>query len=121
MKKSLYFGKRSLGICISRFIHQSKMIRDKYPNCPKSHKIDKLVLIAEAKYKIRRNSGVSNIYTFLHAYFGGVEFYATRKYVNLTKEGREEDFFVNEEEEEEYEVMPVSQTPLVVEQRVGGV
>ena len=45
------------------------------------------------------NSGVSNVYTFLHADFEGVEFYAARRYVNLTKEGREEELFVSDEEE----------------------
>ena len=43
------------------------------------------------------NSGVSNVYMFSHADFGGVEFYAARRYVHLTKEGREGDFFVSEE------------------------
>ena len=41
--------------------------------------------------------------------------------MKLTKEGREEDFFANEEYEEEDEVLSVSLTPLVVEHRVGGV
>ena len=36
-----------------------------------------------------RNRGVSNVYKFLHADFEGVEFYAERRDVNLTKEGRE--------------------------------
>ena len=58
---------------------------------------------------------------FSNADFEGVEFYAARRYVHLTKEGREEDFFVNEGEEEEDEVLSFSPTPLVVEQRVGGV
>ena len=58
---------------------------------------------------------------FSNADFEGVEFYAARRYVHLTKEGREEDFFVNEGEEEEDEVLSFSPTPLVVEQRVGGI
>ena len=52
------------------------------------------MLIAEAENMIRRNSGVSNVYKFLHAYFEGVNFYPARRYVNLTKKGIEEDFFV---------------------------
>ena len=39
----------------------------------------------------------------------------------MTKEGREEDFFVNDEEEEDNEVLSVSELPLLVEQRVYGV
>ena len=99
MPNTLFLGKGGLVSCISRFIHPSKPIREKYTNLPKTHKLENLVLIAEDQNKIQRNSGVSNVHTFSHADFKGVEFYAARKYVNLTKEGREEDFFVNEEEE----------------------
>ena len=79
------------------------------------------MLMAEAEKTIRRNSGVSNVYTFSHADFESVEFYAVRRYVHLTKEGREEAFFVSEEEKEDDDVLPVSELPLLVEQRVGGV
>ena len=48
------------------------------------------MLKAEAEKEIRINIGVSSLYTFSHAYFEGVEFYAERKYVNLTKDRREE-------------------------------
>ena len=56
------------------------MIRANYQNRPKMQKIENLVLIADAKKKILRNSGVSNVYTFSYADFEGVEFYAARKY-----------------------------------------
>ena len=59
------------------------------------------MLIVEGKNKIRINSGVSNVCTFLHAYFEGVDFYSARRYVHLEKEGREEDLFVSDEEEED--------------------
>ena len=107
--------------CISRFIHPSALIRKKYPNRAKTHKLANLVLTGEAEKMIRRNSGVSNMYTFSHADFKGVEFYAARQRVLLTREGREEDFFVRNEEEEDDEVLSVSELPLLVEQRVGGV
>ena len=57
------------------------------------------MLIVEAENSIWRNSGVSNVYMFLHADFGGVGFYATRRHVHLTREGLEEDLFVSDEEE----------------------
>ena len=99
MPKTLCFGKGGLASCIPWFIRPSKPIREKYKNCPKTHKLENLVLIAEEENKIQINSGVSNVHTFSHACFGGVEFYAARKYVHLTKEGREEDFFVSDEYE----------------------
>ena len=64
-------------------------MRKNYLNRPKTHTLEKLVLVAEDEKTIQINSGVSNVYTFSHADFEGVEFYATRQYVNLTKEGRE--------------------------------
>ena len=39
---------------------------------------------------ICRDIGVSNLYTFSHADFEGVEFYAAMRYVHLTKEGIKE-------------------------------
>ena len=66
------------------------------------------MFIVEDENKIKRNSGVSNVYIFSHADFEGVEFYATRWYVNLTKEGREEDLFSSDEDEEYDDVLPVS-------------
>ena len=44
---------------------------------------------------IRRDSGVSNVYTFLHAYFEGVELYDASRYVNFTKEGIDEAFLID--------------------------
>ena len=57
-------------------------------NRPKSHKFNTLVLIVESKNIIQiisRNSGLSNVYTFLNAYFEGVEFYDVRKKVHLKR------------------------------------
>ena len=59
---------------ISRLIYPSKLIREKYPNLPKTHKLENLVLIAESENKRMRNISVRIIYTYLHAYFGAVEF-----------------------------------------------
>ena len=41
--------------------------------------------------------------------------------MHLKKEEKEEDFFINYKEEEEYEVLSFFPTPLVVEKEVGGV
>ena len=67
-------------------VHSTKYtIREKYPNHSNIHKINNLVLIEEDKDKIKRNISVSNIYTFSHADFEGVEFYASRQYVHYPK------------------------------------
>ena len=86
-KRHFVLGMGVLRSYISRFIRPSKLIRDKYPNHPKSYKFENLVSIGEAEKRIYRYSGVSNVYTFLHAYFEGVEFYDAKQYVNLKNEG----------------------------------
>ena len=121
MSNTPFWGKGGLVRCISQFILPSKQIREKYPNCPKTHKLENPVLIAEEEKKIQINSGLSNVCMFYHADFKGVEFYTARKYVHLKKEGREEDFFVSDEYEEDNEVLLVSELPLLVEHRVCGV
>ena len=78
MPKTLCFGKGGITSYISRFIHPSRPIKEKYPNRPKTHKIENLVWIAEEKNKTGRNSSVSNVYMFSHADFDGVEFYSAR-------------------------------------------
>ena len=99
MPRSFCFGKEVLQRCNSLFIHPSKPIWDKYTNFLKMHKLKTLVLIEEAKNTIRRNSCVSNVYSFWHADFEGVEFCAVIQYVCLQKKVREEDLFVSDEEE----------------------
>ena len=49
------------------------------------------MLITEAGKSTQRNSGVSNYYTIIHAHFEGVELYAAKRYVNLIKEGTNEE------------------------------
>ena len=59
--------------------------------------------------------------TFLHADFKGVELNVARQYVHFTRKGIQESFFFIYEEEEDDEVLPVSELPLLEEQRVCGV
>ena len=51
-------------------------------------------MIEEAYNTTRKNSGVSNMYTFLHAYLNCNNFHITQKYVHLTKEVREGKFSI---------------------------
>ena len=88
MKKLPCFGKGGLVRFISRFVLPSKPIREKYPKSPKSHKLDNLVMIAEAENTIWRNSSVINVYTFWHAGFEDVEFYSGRRCMHFKKKGR---------------------------------
>ena len=59
--------------------------------------MESLLLILEAKKTIRTIRSVSSVYTFLHSDFEGVDYYTARQYVHLTREVREEHFFVSDE------------------------
>ena len=85
MKSSPCFGKSGIIRFIPRFVHPSEPIRENYTNRPKSHNIENLLLIVEAEKTIQINSSVSNVYTFLHADFEGVDFYAASRYVHFTE------------------------------------
>ena len=60
MTPCLSFGVSGVVSCMSRFIHPSKLIREKYPNLPKAHKLEDLILIAESEISIRRGGGLAN-------------------------------------------------------------
>ena len=47
-----------------KWVQQSKMIRENSPNRPKTHKLENLVFMAKDEKTIRRNSSVSNEFTF---------------------------------------------------------
>ena len=68
MPNTLFWGKGGIAICIPGFIYPRKMIREKYLNHPKSHKLYNLLLIVEYENMIQKISSVSDIYTFLHAF-----------------------------------------------------
>ena len=89
-------GRGCLASCISNGAFTwVKPTREKYPNHLKCHNFNNLVLIVEAKKTIWRNSGVSIVYTFWHEDFDGVELCAARQYMHLTRNGIEEELFVN--------------------------
>ena len=66
-------------IYISWFIDLSIQIKEKYKNFTKKYYLENLVLISEEEKKVHINSSVSNVHTFFHACFKGVEFYAAKR------------------------------------------
>ena len=80
--------------CMSRFIHPSKPIREMYPNRPKDHKLEDLILIAESEISIQRSGGLAKVYIFSHLNFPDAIFSAEKRYVHMTLEGPAEEFFV---------------------------
>ena len=87
MTPRLSFGVGGVVSCMSRFIHPRKPIREKYPNCPKAHKLGDLILIAESEISIQRGGGLAKVYKCSHLKFPDVIFYAAKRYVHMTLEG----------------------------------
>ena len=119
MTPRLSFGVGGVVSCMSRFNHPSKPIREKYPNRPKAHKLEDLILIAESEISIRRGGGLAKVYNFSHLDFPDVIFYAAKWYVHMTLEGPAEDFFVVVEATVPQVRRQVNQTE--IDSRIGGV
>jgi hypothetical protein len=96
MPAALRFGVGGVATCISRFVHPSKPIRDKYLNREKGHKLDNLKIIALQEKVIRRGAPAAKVYIFSHDDFPDQEFYASTRYVHLTQEGPEDGYFAEE-------------------------
>ena len=84
MTPLLRFGVVGVVSCMSRFIHPSKPICEKYPNSPKAHKLEDLILIAESEISIQRGGGLAKVYKLSHLNFPDVIFYAAKRYVHMT-------------------------------------
>ena len=52
-----------------KFVHTSNPIRDKYPNRPKNHKLEGVVLVEEDVKFVRRGANAIPIFVFTHANF----------------------------------------------------
>ena len=119
MTPRLRFGVGRVVICMSRFIHPSKPICEKYPNRPKYHKLEDLILIAESEISIRRGGVLAKVYKFSHLNFLDVIFYAAKWYVHMKLEGSAEDFFVVVEATVPQVRREVNETE--INSRIGGV
>ena len=119
MTPRLRFGVGGFVSCMSRLIHPSKHISEKYPNRPKAHKLEDLILIVESKISIRRGGSLANVYKFLHLNLPDVIFYAAKRYVHMKLEVSSEEFFVVVEATLPQVRRQVNQTE--IDSRIGGV
>ena len=79
---------------MSKFVHHSKPIIDKYHNWPKKHKLQGVVLV-EADWKVvRQGANEILVFVFTHFDFPDQKFYAAKQYIHVTKECEEESLFV---------------------------
>jgi hypothetical protein len=79
---------------MSKFVHPSKPICDQYPNQPKNHKLEGIILLREDDKVVRRGTDPIPVFLFRHKDFPDKEFYCARQYVHVTQEGPESSLFV---------------------------
>ena len=77
----------------SNYIHPSKLFCDKYPNRPKNHKLQGVVLVeVDAKF-MRRGANAILFFVFTHFNFTDQQLYATKQYIHVTKQDEEDSLF----------------------------
>ena len=90
-------GVGAIALVMSKFVHPSKSICDKYPNWPKNHKLRRFVLVEVDMKVVRKGSNVILVFVFTHLYFPNQQLYAAKQYIHVTKEGEEDSLFFLEE------------------------
>ena len=81
---------------ISKLVHPRKPIRDEYPNRKKNHKLKGVFLVEVDAKVVRQEANAILVLVFTHSDFPGQQFYATKRYIHVTKEGEEDSLFVLE-------------------------
>ena len=79
---------------MSKFVHPSKSISDKYSNWPKNHKLQGVVLVEVDAKVVRRGTNTILVFVFTHFYFPDEQFYDAKRYIHVTKESEEDSVFV---------------------------
>ena len=81
--------------CLSRFIHPSALIRDKFPNPVRGHKLDDMIVRRQEEKTINRKQVLAIV--CIHESFKEndqyQELYAAPRYMHITQEGPEDSFF----------------------------
>ena len=63
-QQQFVFGNRGVESFISWFFQLGKSIREDHKNFPRSHRFNNLFLVEKVWVTIRKESGVSKVYTF---------------------------------------------------------
>ena len=81
------------GVCyclVTPPTHPSKPILNNYPNSPKNHKLEGVVLVEEDVKVMRRGSDAIPVFVFTHANFPDKKIYAAKPYIHVTQEGTDD-------------------------------
>ena len=80
-------GLDAVAWCMSRYIHPSKPICEKYMNRPKGQNIEDFILVGEINRSLQRKGVVAPVYYLFCDNFPDVEFFASRHCVHVKEEG----------------------------------
>ena len=88
-------GEGAIISCLSKFLHPSQHIRDKYVNQEKGHRLDGLIALREDKKTIRRR--IVDVIVMVHPDFQEnddfIELYACPRYCKITQERPKDKYF----------------------------
>ena len=111
-------------ICLSKFVHPSQHIRDKYPNPVSGHRLEGCVVVRQELKKVSRHDQLCVIVhhnEFKTADSTIVELHAVKRYWKVVEEGDSDFFFDDPVAEEEREEEPDSVAlPDVIDQAIKG-
>ena len=82
---------------MSKLVHPSRSIHHKYPNRPKNHKLQVVILVEVEVKVVRRGADAVLVFVFTHFDFPDEKFYVAKRYIHVTQDGEEDSLFVLEE------------------------
>ena len=127
-KKTMAPHLRRLGVgaktsCLSRFIHPSEHIRNKYPNPIQGHRLEWCVVVRQEVKKVSRRDQLCVVIhhnDFKTSSDDFIELYAVKHYLKVTEEGSPDYFFDHANTELADEEGVPQALPQVVEDALNG-
>ena len=80
-------GVGAVASVMSKFVHPSKPIRDKYPNWLKKHNLHRVVLVEVDTKVVQRGANAIMVFVFTHLDFPDQKLYAANRYIHVNEEG----------------------------------
>ena len=87
-------GVGAVASVMSKFVHPSRSIRHKYPNRPKNHKLEGVILVEVDAKVVRRGADAILVFVFTHFDFPDKKIYAAKRYIHVTQDDEEDSLFV---------------------------
>ena len=90
----LHAGVGAVASVMSKFVHPSRPIHHKYPNRPKNHKLQGVILVEVDTKVVWRGADAILVFVFTHFDFPEEQFYAAKRSIHVTQEDKEDSLFV---------------------------